>query len=148
MGFGLCFGFYVYMLITSNECLCLSTGLVSTNGATFTGNIYMNNGDISLNSDSTLVVHSWEQIVNDSTGDALSAVLNDKQDTLISGTNIKTINNQSLLGSGNITIQGGSGGDTNVIETVKVNGTALTPDSNKAVNISAVTEVYIGGYTA
>lgn len=33
--------------------------------------------------------------------------LNGKQDTLISGTNIKTINNQSILGSGNITIQGG-----------------------------------------
>lgn len=28
-----------------------------------------------------------------------------------------------------------SGGDTNVIETVKVNGTALTPDANKAVNV-------------
>lgn len=33
-----------------------------------------------------------------------------KQDTLVSGTNIKTINNQSLLGSGNITIGGGGGG--------------------------------------
>ena len=33
-----------------------------------------------------------------------------KQDLLVSGTNIKTINNQSLLGSGNITIQGGGGG--------------------------------------
>lgn len=55
-----------------------------------------------------------------------------KQDALVSGTNIKTINNESLLGSGNITIQSG---DTNTIETVKVNGTALTPDSNKAVNI-------------
>ena len=32
-----------------------------------------------------------------------------KQDTLVSGTNIKTINNESLLGSGNITIQGGGG---------------------------------------
>mgnify|MGYP007122041853 CR=1 FL=1 len=30
-----------------------------------------------------------------------------KQDTLVSGTNIKTINNNSLLGSGNITISGG-----------------------------------------
>lgn len=59
------------------------------------------------------------------------------QAQLVSGTNIKTINNQSLLGSGNITIQGGgTGGDTNVIETVKVNGTALTPDSNKAVNVT------------
>ena len=34
-----------------------------------------------------------------------------KQDTLVSGTNIKTVNNQSLLGSGNIEIQGGSGAD-------------------------------------
>lgn len=32
-----------------------------------------------------------------------------KQDTLVSGTNIKTINGESILGSGNITIQGGSG---------------------------------------
>lgn len=31
----------------------------------------------------------------------------DKQDTLVSGTNIKTINNESILGSGNITIGGG-----------------------------------------
>lgn len=37
-----------------------------------------------------------------------------KQDTLISGTNIKTINHQSLLGSGNITIEGG-GGDSGVV---------------------------------
>lgn len=35
-----------------------------------------------------------------------------KQDTLISGTNIKTINGNSLLGSGNITIEGGSGGSS------------------------------------
>ena len=34
--------------------------------------------------------------------DALSA----KQDTLVSGTNIKTVNSESLLGSGNITISG------------------------------------------
>ena len=38
--------------------------------------------------------------------------VNSKQDTLISGENIKTINNQSLLGSGNIDIQGGSGGSS------------------------------------
>lgn len=32
------------------------------------------------------------------------------QETLVSGTNIKTINNESILGSGNITISGGGGG--------------------------------------
>ena len=34
----------------------------------------------------------------------ISAVLDAKQDTLVSGTNIKTINGESLLGSGNITV--------------------------------------------
>ena len=38
--------------------------------------------------------------------------VNTKQDTLISGQNIKTINNQSLLGSGNIDIQGGGSGSS------------------------------------
>jgi hypothetical protein len=39
-----------------------------------------------------------------------NTLLNGKQATLVSGTNIKTINNESLLGSGNIDIQGGGGG--------------------------------------
>ena len=38
--------------------------------------------------------------------------ITDAQAALVSGTNIKTINNNSLLGSGNITISGGSGGGT------------------------------------
>ena len=38
------------------------------------------------------------------------AALSGKQDTLVSGTNIKTINGETLLGEGNIEIQGGSGG--------------------------------------
>ena len=41
---------------------------------------------------------------------AITAATATKQDTLVSGTNIKTINNTSLLGSGNIDIQGGGGG--------------------------------------
>lgn len=45
----------------------------------------------------------------DNLSNTVSGLSNNKQDTLISGTNIKTINNQSLLGSGNITIEGGSG---------------------------------------
>ena len=40
----------------------------------------------------------------------LETALNGKQDTLVSGTTIKTINNNSLLGSGNITIEGGGTG--------------------------------------
>jgi len=39
----------------------------------------------------------------------LKTVIESKQDKLVSGTNIKTVNGTSLLGSGNITISGGSG---------------------------------------
>jgi hypothetical protein len=39
--------------------------------------------------------------------DKVNEIIDDKQDTLVSGTNIKTINNTSILGSGNIDIQGG-----------------------------------------
>jgi hypothetical protein len=45
---------------------------------------------------------------------AITSELSNKQDTLVSGTNIKTINNTSLLGSGNIDIQGGDTGWVNV----------------------------------
>ena len=41
-------------------------------------------------------------------GYATTSQLNSKQDTLVSGTNIKTVNGSSLLGSGDLTITGGS----------------------------------------
>lgn len=82
------------------------------------------------------------------TAAALTDLNSKKQNKLVSGTNIKTINNQSLLGEGNITIsgEGSGGGDVNVIETVKVNGTALTPDANKAVNVTVPTESTVSGW--
>lgn len=40
---------------------------------------------------------------------AIGTEVKSKQDTLASGTNIKTINNQSILGTGNITISGAGG---------------------------------------
>lgn len=48
---------------------------------------------------------------------ATTAQLNSKQDTLVSGTNIKTINGNSLLGEGDITIQGGGTVDTAMSDT-------------------------------
>ena len=44
----------------------------------------------------------------------ISAATSGLQETLVSGTNIKTINNESILGSGNITIQGGGSGNPTV----------------------------------
>lgn len=51
-----------------------------------------------------------EQVIGD-----VAALQTDKQDTLVSGTNIKTINGESVLGSGDITIAGGGSTDWNDI---------------------------------
>ena len=44
----------------------------------------------------------------------LYQVVDTKQDSLVSGSNIKTINGQSILGDGDITISGGCSSDANV----------------------------------
>lgn len=49
---------------------------------------------------------------------ATQTALNGKQDTLVSATNIKTINGNSLLGAGNIEIAGGGGGDASPLFSV------------------------------
>ena len=65
----------------------------------------------------------------------LNTRVNSKQDTLVSGTNIKTINNQSILGSGNINIQGGGGGGANIIELTKAEYNALTSYTEDALYV-------------
>ena len=57
------------------------------------------------------------------------------QPTLVSGTNIKTINNESILGSGNITIQGGGGGGETVVELTKAQYDALDPPATDTTYI-------------
>lgn len=49
-----------------------------------------------------------------------------KQDKLVSGTNIKTINGASILGSGNITIEGGSGGGSTTTKPYVLQAVALS----------------------
>ena len=79
----------------------------------------------------------------------VKSALDTKQETLVSGTNIKTINNESLLGSGNINITGGSGGggEANVIEAITFNGTPATI-TNKTAAITATIpdNVFIATY--
>lgn len=50
------------------------------------------------------------------------------QDELISGTNIKTINNESILGEGNIDVGGGGNAVIEVSKVVSVGGVASVPD--------------------
>lgn len=49
-----------------------------------------------------------ELVYNDNQGTTVKQALATKQDTLVSGTNIKTVNNTSLLGDGDVTIEGKS----------------------------------------
>ena len=82
------------------------------------------------------------------TDTAISNATSGKQDTLVSGTNIKTINNQSLLGSGNIEIQGGSGGGSNIIEITQAEYDALTAYTEGAMYvITDAQEINMDNYT-
>ena len=80
---------------------------------------------------------------------AAQSSLSGKQDTLVSGTNIKTINNESILGSGNITIQGGGSGAT-VIEVTQAQYDALvsagTLDLTALYIITDATPIDISNY--
>lgn len=77
-------------------------------------------------------------IISDAQGGDLSnyytkgetdTLLGNKQPTLVSGTNIKTINNESLLGEGNIDIQGGG----SITVDAELSTTSENPIQNKVV---------------
>ena len=74
------------------------------------------------------------------TDNAITAATSTKQDTLVSGTNIKTINGETLLGEGNITIQGGGGGLTEDDELLL--STALTDLNDRKIDASEVKSNY------
>ena len=79
--------------------------------------------------------------------------LSTKQDTLVSGTNIKTINGASLLGSGDITIEGGSGNvdltdyytksETNALVNPKLSQVTLTQAEYDALQTKENNVLYI-----
>lgn len=58
--------------------------------------------------------------------------LADYQKKLVSGTNIKTVNGQSLLGEGNIVIEGGGGGSSITVDSA-LSSTSENPVQNKVV---------------
>ena len=63
--------------------------------------------------------------------------LSAKQDVLVSGVNIKTINSQSLLGEGNINIEGGGGGTQVQSNWNETDTTSMAYIQNKPTNVSS-----------
>ena len=68
---------------------------------------------------------------------ATKTELNAKQDALISGTNVKTINNESILGEGNITIEGGMDENTELLIS-----SALVDLNDRKIDATEVKENY------
>ena len=73
-------------------------------------------------------------------GFATTSQVSAKQDKLTSGSNIKTINGQSILGSGNITIEGGS---TIAVDSA-LSETSTNPVQNKVITeqINGIAQVF------
>ena len=72
--------------------------------------------------------------INQST---LDNALDSKQNTLVSGTNIKTVNGNSLLGSGNIEIGGGGGGGSVAYCSCRGTGTMSSTTSPSKVTLTS-----------
>lgn len=76
--------------------------------------------------------------IPDTSDFATKTELNAKQDALVSGTNIKTINNQSILGEGNIEIQGGGMDE----DTELLISSALVDLNDRKIDATEVKENY------
>lgn len=101
--------------------------------------------DPNIDFDDSYSVYSKVQIDNKLSSYAQTSDIPTKTSQLDNDSNfinqhqsIKTINNQSLVGTGNIAI---SQGEYNKINTISVNSTNQVPDSNKNVNITVPTKV-------
>jgi hypothetical protein len=67
---------------------------------------------------------------NNAVNSLYSGLATSKQDTLVSGTNIKTINSTSLLGAGDIVISGGTPEGTAILSTGETVGKVLQADGD------------------
>lgn len=72
---------------------------------------------------------------------ATTTQLNSKQDTLVSGTNIKTINGESILGSGNLAIQSGTSNWDDIQGKPQFAEVATSGDYNDLINKPTIPDV-------
>lgn len=77
----------------------------------------------------------------DDLGSSPTHTHSDKQATLVSGTNIKTVNGTSLLGSGNLAISGSGGGLTDY-DLTAIAATSISTTATVLVSFAAATRGY------
>lgn len=99
---------------------------INGNSLLGSGNLEIQGGGSSITVDDTLSTTSTNPVQNK----VITEKINTKQDSLVSGTNIKTINSTSLLGSGNISIPKGDKGDKGDAGINGTNGITPTIGSN------------------
>lgn len=74
----------------------------------------------------------------------VNEIIDNKQDTLVSGTNIKTINGTSLLGSGNIEIQGGGGSSYTAGTGIDITNNVISAKIATSVSSTSTNEQSVG----
>lgn len=99
---------------------------INGNSLLGSGNLEIQGGGSSITVDDTLSTTSTNPVQNK----VITEKINTKQDSLVSGTSIKTINSTSLLGSGNISIPKGDKGDKGDAGINGTNGITPTIGSN------------------
>ena len=77
----------------------------------------------------------------------VAAQLSYKQDTLVSGTNIKTVNGNSLLGEGNLVIAGGDGATLTITTEAGVTEATISQDAKNLSFMNLPNTMYVGGLT-
>ena len=93
-------------------------------------------GDYALKSDLNTLATKEELATK-----ADASALNSKQDTLVSGTNIKTINGDSILGSGNLVIQSGTSNWDDIQGKPQFAEVATSGDYNDLINKPTIPDV-------
>ena len=94
----------VILTVTQQSGIMAGTGMTALNGLTGAAQTFGNDTNVTMVSSGTTHAITWAGTLANSRI-ASASTWNAKQDALVSGTNIKTINSTSLLGIGDLAVQ-------------------------------------------
>ena len=107
-----------------------------TNIKTINGNSLLGSGNITINTSGTIDSALSTTSTNPVQNKVINSALSNKQDKLVSGTNIKTIDGTSLLGSGSISFKNVNG--ISVIGSGNLNSMILIPNECNTITSSNI----------